>query len=589
MLDSFLNVIRRSRVQVIDDDPVIHRLAARFLEGSDVVVTSAFDGATGMRAVVDNPPDLVLLDESMPELSGMEVLRQLRKNPRTCQLPIVFATGSVDNNFISQCFAAGATDFIRKPLQRPEFIARIGTALDRHRLHQQLESAAITDELTGLLNRKGFIQGLEKTLKQADESNEHVLAVLFIDFDRFKAINDCLGHTVGDQLLKEIAYRLEEGVAAALSASGEMNASLEGRFGGDEFVILLSSLTSEADASYVANCVLARLARAYHLADNRIHSSASIGVRICGGEQDSPEAVIRDADMAMYESKLKGGGCLTFFDDSMQTRLKRRLKLESDLHGAVERDELFLLYQPILSLDDQRVEGVEALVRWRHPELGLISPGEFIPIAEETGAIIPIGDWVLEHACRQFVSWSSVMGSTAPTRLSVNLSRIQVAMPGLADHVAGCLERAAMDGSRLQLEVTENIVMGDHDVAKNALQDLRDIGVHLAMDDFGTGYSSLACLHELPFDVVKVDRSFVANIGRSRYFAAILQAVTELAANLDLHLIAEGVETAEQLALLKAMDCHSVQGFFFGKPMPPEDFAAYHIAIPRGGNSYEAA
>ena len=308
-----------------------------------------------------------------------------------------------------------------------------------------------------------------------------------------------------------------------------------------------------------------------------MYSTASIGIVTSAMPADNADDVLRDADTAMYEAKLAGKGRCAVFDVSMRQRVQNRLTLESDLRKALEASQLFLMYQPIVSLQTGQLEGLEALVRWNHPQRGLVPPGEFIPIAEDTGLILPIGEWVLREACGQFARWRASLGDAAPPSISVNLSRNQLVLPNLLEIVKLILEQTGMTPGCLHLEVTESAVMRDVATAAQMLRAIKAIGVKLDMDDFGTGYSSLACLHQFPLDVLKIDRSFIANLDRGRDFAALVYAVTQLARNLNISVVAEGIETAAQALMLQSLDCELGQGYLFSKPLSADDVAGFRV------------
>lgn len=449
---------------------------------------------------------------------------------------------------------------------------------DQIAMQQQLQIAAQTDRLTGLPNRTLLLQRLQAAIQRRLRSQHERYAVLFLDFDRFKLINDSLGHAAGDLLLTEIASRLRNAVRASDSVCRQSDA-LAARLGGDEFVILLEGLHAEQDANIVAERILSLLAQPFHLMDREIVSTASIGIVTSQMPAQSAEDVLRDADTAMYEAKAAGRGRFLLFDQTMRQRVQQHLTIESDLRRALELQQLSLLYQPIVSLDTGRVETVEALVRWNHPNHGLISPAQFIPIAEECGLILPIGHWVLQQACQQYARWANLPNALLPAGVSVNLSRAQLAMPDLPDLVAQVIADTRIDPAKIHLEITESAVMHNQDAAIKILRELKQIGVMLDLDDFGTGYSSLSSLHLFPLDVIKIDRSFIANLERGRDFAALVQAVTQLARNLGITVVAEGIENFNQLLMLQSLECAFGQGFLFSPPLPPHEAINFRMDL----------
>ncbi len=436
---------------------------------------------------------------------------------------------------------------------------------ERKQLLEQLKKLAYRDALTGLPNRPSILHSIQSTIERGDD---HQFALLFLDFDRFKLINDSLGHDVGDELLKEIAHRLQNTLR-------KTDGVISARLGGDEFVVLLSDLPDVAHATVIAERLLGVFSGSYKLGPYTVYSTASIGIVTSEHRYQSAYAMLRDADVAMYEAKAAGKGCLTIFDQAMRDKAQTRLCIESELREAISQNEFVLFYQPIVSLESHELEGAEALIRWINPERGLINPDDFITIAEETGLIIPIGNWVLDEACRQFALWRRTLLDNAPHCIHVNVSRRQLLIPNLVTIVERILKSHAIPPECLHLEVTENIIMHDRVVTMATLTKLRELGVKIDMDDFGTGYSSLACLHEFPIDVLKIDRSFVANTKDIHDVAALLHSVLTLAENLGLQVVCEGIEDTKQLATLQALGCEYGQGYLFSKPLSVEDFENY--------------
>jgi diguanylate cyclase (GGDEF)-like protein len=558
---------QRQRVLLIDDDPAIWALARRALREVPVEVFSEESGERALGRILGDPPDLVLLDHFLPGIDGLEVLRCLKRNQLTSELPVIMVTGSDSHEIITGCFEAGAEDYVRKPFCAAELKSRVRTSLERRKMLRQLKHQAHYDTLTGLPNRAQLLGRIQEAIDHARKFPEYRFGVLFLDFDRFKIINDSLGHDAGDSLLREIAERLRSIVRRDDLVLMDQGAAVPGRLGGDEFVIVLDDLR-HGDAWKVAQRILESLSDIYRFGGHVVYSTASIGVVECGREYTTPIDILRDADTAMYEAKGSGGKCCVLFDHPMREKVHARLKIEGDLREALERRQFELYYQPIVSLNTRRLEAFEALIRWRHPARGLVSPLEFIPVAEETQLIIPLGAWVLDEACRQWTDWHRRLGEAAPNGMHVNLSRRQLASPTLVEDVMATLGQYGVPPASLHLEVTESEVMRDREGASRLLQRLRDQGLLIDIDDFGTGYSSLSCLQEIPIDVLKIDGKFIANVEYGRDYAATLHAIITLAQNLNLKIVAEGIETAAHLAMLQSMDCDFAQGYLIGKPMP---------------------
>jgi diguanylate cyclase (GGDEF)-like protein len=450
-------------------------------------------------------------------------------------------------------------------------VAERGQDIDgRRRAEDELAHMALHDPLTGLANRSLFTERLTQALARM-ERHPGSVAVLFLDLDRFKVINDSLGHESGDRVLICVADRIQSVVRPEDTAS---------RFGGDEFVILCEDIVDELEAVTIAERVGAAIAQPIELTTGEIVITTSIGISISKGIADRPEELIRDADSAVYRAKERGRARYELFDHDMRLRAIRRLETENDLRRALEAGELRVYYQPLVRLDSQRVEGMEALVRWEHPQRGLLAPAAFVPVAEETGLIADLGEWVLEEACRQSVRWENrTMGRRAVT-ISVNLSARQLARPAFEESLRRILEETGAEPTNLALEITETLLVDAAAPTLATLQRLRELGVHLSIDDFGTGYSSLSYLKQFEVDSLKVDRSFVRGLGRDPQDSSIVTAVVNLAHGLGLTAVAEGVETESQRVWLHDLGCDLGQGFHFSPPRPAEalDLVVLHDA-----------
>jgi diguanylate cyclase (GGDEF)-like protein/PAS domain S-box-containing protein len=433
---------------------------------------------------------------------------------------------------------------------------------ERRQSEEKLRHDAFHDPLTGLPNRALFADHVKLTIARAKRAPGRHFAILFCDLDRFKVINDSLGHMVGDQLLAEVARRLEKCLREGDTVA---------RVGGDEFTILLEDLDNEAEAEDVANRIQAEVSAPILLDGREVYTTMSIGLVTGNGDSRDPEDLLRDADTAMYRAKSLGKARHVIFDHTMHASAINLLQIETDLRKALDKSQFFLQYQPIVSLDDFRVCGFEALIRWHHPERGLVSPLDFIPIAEDTGQIIAIGEWALNEACRQMHRWETAYPVAAPLFISVNLSCKQFNHPLLIEQVADVIKRTRISPRRLKLEITESAVMDNIDSATSMLRQLRDIGVQLAIDDFGTGYSSLSYLHKFPIDTLKIDRSFVTRMAENPENIEIVRTIIMLAQVLGMDVIAEGVETKEQLKILRDLKCEYGQGYYFSRPATAPD------------------
>lgn len=441
----------------------------------------------------------------------------------------------------------------------------------RKAMERELTEAARCDKLTGLANRTLLMSRLKGAIDRVRAGLQPRFAVLFLDFDHFKLLNDTLGHEAGDELLRGIAQRLQSTLRAADAMSEDETGNLVARFGGDEFVILINDLHARADAARIAERLLNSLAPSYSIGGRDVHSTASVGIVTSDQCMDSAEEVIRNADVAMYEAKRMGRACSVIFNESMHARLTRHVTIESGLRKAMGTPQLSLVYQPIVDLESGRIVSAEALMRWDHPQLGPISPAEFIPIAEESGLIVPLGEWVLQEACKALAHWRRQSPGQAPPAVSINVSRAELALgQRLLRRIRDNLAKFDLPAESLQLEVTEREVMRDPDLAHDLMHELRGIGVKLAMDDFGTGTSSLGCLRDYPFDCIKIDRSFVSDLEASKDVMAVIHATITLVENLGMASVAEGVESAEQVAILQSLGCRYAQGYYFSRPVSKE-------------------
>ena len=587
----------KGNILMIDDIPENLRLLSNFLSNSGYKLRSAINGEIALTAVKSAPPDLILLDINMPGMDGYEVCQHLKNDSETRDIPVIFLTAMDSVIDKIKAFSLGAVDYITKPFHLEEVLVRIENQLnlqkahaeirqlngelekrviertkqlahaneqlkeqilERNRAEQELLHIALHDSLTGLANRSLFMKQLQKCIERTKQDRTYLFAVLLLDCDRFKLVNDSLGHEVGDRVLIAISKRLK-----SCLGSQDMLA----RLGSDEFTMILEEIEEIQDAIEIAQKIQKQLEYPLDIDQYHVFINASIGIAVGTDTYQKPEHLLRDADIAMYRAKNFGNAsCYQVFESSMRDRALKRLHLETDLRLAIERQEFFLHYQPIISLTTARLTGFEALIRWQHPENGLISPGEFIPIAEETGLIIPMGLWVLREACQQMQDWEKE-SDLLNLQINVNLSVKQFRQPNLIESIDQILQQTNLDKRRLKLEITESAIMDNAEYAYQVLNQLKTREIQLSIDDFGTGYSSLSYLHRFHVDTLKIDRSFVNTISEDDESLEIIEAIVTLAHQLKMDLVAEGVETAMQFNQLRSLGIEFAQGYFFSKPL----------------------
>ncbi|HEX3913165.1 MAG TPA: EAL domain-containing protein [Steroidobacteraceae bacterium] len=573
-------------VLVVDDDPGARLLVGSALEVAGFRVTTAADGSRAIAEFQAHPADCVVLDVVMPGMSGFDVCRALRALPGSRHVPVLMQTSLDDMQSVQRAYEAGATDFSSKGInpmllaERVKFLVRAKQTQDQLRESEaRVRYLAYYDPLTGLPNRQRLLQILEQQVEWA-YPRQRGLAVLMIDVDNFSRINDTQGQAVGDSLLKEIAHRLQlclRDTERAAQGDGSLNDINDwvARTGGDEFALALPGIATSDGVQAVAQRVQLALARPFVFAQQEIPLSATIGVSMYPGDAPSAEALIKNADAAMHHGKKAGHGRLEFFKKSISTRAAKHLSMEADLRKALERSEFKLNYQPRLALDSMRVEAVEALLRWWHPQRGFVSPDEFIPLAEQSGLIVEIGDWVLREACAQARRWRDA--GNYGWQVAVNVSGVQFRDGSLVQRVSHAIDAAGIAPRMIELEFTEGALIEYSAVVSKAVKSLKELGVATALDDFGTGYSSLSYLRHFPIDTLKIDRVFVRDIvSKSSGNAPLVDAIIAMAKSLGLQTVAEGVETEAQWHYLKSRHANQVQGFLFCRPLAIEDLESWH-------------
>jgi diguanylate cyclase (GGDEF)-like protein len=563
-----------SLVLIVDDDPMVRVLVGESLRQIGLVVEEAETGEAALEFLARSQPDVILLDVLMPGMDGFETCTAIRAGERGKHIPVMMMTGLEDIDSIDHAFGLGATDFITKPLNyailghRVRYLLRTMRAFESlRRSRKAIHQLAYYDVLTNLPNRRMFTERLHQSLETA-RRNHRLVGMLFIDIDNFKYINDTFGHSVGDRLLRSVAGQLLTCLrrSDAVGREQEVDEYPVARLGGDEFTVLLNGIDKADDAARAARRIIDAIAVPFLIGTEEVVVTPSIGIAVFPYDGNSVEELIRNADTAMFNAKQHGKNSYEFYTHSMSTSAFERLAMENDLHRAFSNGEFEVYYQPRIDLRTAAVVGLETLLRWHHPEKGIVRPADFILASEECGLIVPIGEWALRTACRQLHRW--VGDGLVAVRLGINLSACQFRQTLFNQMLGDSVQEAGIPPAWLELEMTERVILEDIQGGGRALRDLKRMGVHLSLDDFGTGYSSLSLLRRLPIDTLKIDNSFVRDVGTDADNAAIVVAVIGLAHSLRMRVAAEGVETPQQLEFLREHGCDEAQGYYFAEPAP---------------------
>ncbi|GAB3551436.1 hypothetical protein GCM10027343_35640 [Noviherbaspirillum agri] len=602
--------MHKPKILLVNDHPASLLALKTLLKSApgshEYQVITATSGAEALRAVLDHQFAVILLDVSMPGMDGFETAETIHSHPRAASVPIIFITAHYADEFNRlKGYQHGAADYLISPvvpeilyskvsvfielakknmllqmqreqmaamnrdlqLQQVKDLKRINAALEteimeRRQAEQRAHELATRDPLTGLMNRRSLTEHLEHAIYRAARNGQR-LALLFLDMDKFKSINDTLGHHAGDELLLQAAKRIRRAVRES---------DIIARLGGDEFVVLMEDLPSYAAAGEVANKIVKTISTPFDVDDQIVRTSASVGISLYPQDGTNMQALMRSADLAMYHAKQEHRGGAQFFHEELNARMIERSQLEHELQHALENDEFELYYQPKVDAASGRTVGLEALLRWHHPRLGLLSGGQFIPAATDTKQVVPIGEWVISAACAQARRWQDAGHPLPEIPIAVNIAIPQI-YADLPEVISRALRRYEIPASSLQLEITESLVIRDVQKATAVLRQISDTGISIAIDDFGTGYSSLSVLKALPIDILKIDQSFVRDLGKDLGDNAIVQAIVNMARALAMHVVAEGVETEQQLNILRELGCEEHQGYFYSRPLPADALA----------------
>jgi diguanylate cyclase (GGDEF)-like protein len=560
-------------IMMVDDEPLVMEVLQALLEEQDYCnFTLVSDSKEAFDSVRVGQPDVLLLDLKMPDVDGFEILRQLRRDPVTRFLSIIVLTSSTDSATKLKALEMGATDFLAKPVDGSELALRLRNTLALKAYQDQL---AYYDSLTQLPNRKLFLDRLAWAVTNADRDEESV-ALLLISLDRYSAIRDTLGPKASDNLVRQVASRLVGELRASdtISHSG-MLADWRNlaRVSPHEFSVLLPGVSNAERLSSVAERLRASLRSSFQVEEHEVFMTGSIGIAVYPTDATDADALVKSASAATAHAKGKGRDLHQFYSEEMDVASKQRLSMETALRKALSKDELLLYFQPQISTTTGEVVGAEALLRWQREKYGMVSPAEFIPVAEELGLITSIGEWVIFEACQQAAMWEKQ--GLENLQYSVNVSGYQFQDGSLPAILNRALTESRLPPRQLMIEITESVLLGDREKIISLLNQVRSVGARLSIDDFGTDYASLSYLRDFTLDELKIDRSFIMNVVNKKQDSAIVEAVIGLAHSLGLHVVAEGVEERAQLDYLRQLGCDIIQGFYFAKPMPPEAFYDY--------------
>lgn len=606
--------VQKPKILLVNDHPAsllaLKTLLLNSPQAGETELLTASSGAEALRAVLDHQFAVILLDVSMPGMDGFETAEIIHSHPRSASVPIIFITAHyADEMNRLKGYLRGAADYLISPvipqilyskvgvfielakkniqlehqkeelatmnrdlqLQQMEDLKRINAALEseiieRRQAEERAHALATRDSLTGLMNRRSLTEGLERAIIRSARHGQR-LALLFLDLDKFKSINDTMGHNAGDELLMQVAERINHAVRGS---------DIVARLGGDEFVVMMEALPSYTAAAEVARKIITALGKPFQLTSQSVKTSASVGISLYPQDGATMQALMRSADLAMYHAKQERRGTIQFFHEELNARMLERSRLEQELQHALENDEFELYYQPKVEARTGRVAGVEALLRWHHPRLGTLSGGDFIPTAAETGQLVPIGEWVISAACAQARLWRDrgIDFPSIPIAVNVAIPQLYADLP---DVIYRELRRHDVPPSSLQLEITESLLIEDLEKASSVLREISESGITIAIDDFGTGYSSLSVLKTLPIDILKIDQSFVRDLGKDLSDNAIVAAIVNMARALALRVVAEGVETHEQTDILRDLGCDEHQGYYYSRPLPARDLADHFL------------
>lgn len=554
----------RPIVVLADDDPSIRLMVRHVLESEDFDIVEASDGLEAIKAVEKYHPALILLDAVMPGIDGFTTCQQIKEKGHT-DIPVMMITGLDDDASVERAYEVGAIDFITKPIKWAVLKHRVKSVVAKVIAERKVQLLAYRDSLTNLPNRLLFADRLEQSIIRSDRGRTS-MALMLIDIDDFKLVNDSFGHDAGDKLIKAVGE---------LIAKSLRRADTIARLGGDEFAVIIEGIDGPEDAISIADNLTTILEHNVRLDDQETYTSASIGIAVYPEDGKDARTLLKNADTAMFRAKENGRHCFQFYKPEMSVSAMERLDLENNLKSAFENDEYLIHYQPIIDIHKNEIVGVEALLRWQHPEKGMIQPNDFVSVVEDCGLIVALGEWLIFSVCKQISVWQEA--GLKDQQVSINLAARQFKEQDLVAVFTQAIAEHNIDASSLAVEVTERTLIDNAGGVEDTLKKLRAMGIQVMLDDFGTGYASLAFLKEFPVDVVKIDRAFVIGIPDNYEDSAVVDAIAGLTRGLKLRLLAEGVENERQLDVLKSVGCQYGQGYYWSKPLPGDEYEQFYM------------
>lgn len=551
-------------VVLADDDPSIRLMVRHVLESEDFDIVEASDGLEAIKAVEKHHPALILLDAVMPGIDGFTTCKQIKDKGYT-DIPVMMITGLDDDASVERAYEVGAIDFITKPIKWAVLKHRVKSVVAKVVAERKVQLLAYRDTLTSLPNRLLFADRLEQAVIRCERSRTS-MALMLVDIDDFKLVNDSFGHDAGDKLIKAVGQLISKSLRRADTIA---------RLGGDEFAVIIEGINSPDDAISIADNLTTILEHNVRLDDQETYTSASIGIAVYPDDGKDARTLLKNADTAMFRAKENGRHCFQFYKPEMSVTAMERLDLENSLKAAFENDEFLIYYQPVIDIHKNEIVAVEALLRWQHPDKGMIHPVDFISIVEDCGLIVALGEWLIFSICKQISIWQDA--GLEKQHVSINLAPRQFKEQDLVVVFTQAMSEYDVDASSLSVEITERTLIDNIGEVEATLKKLRSMGMRIMLDDFGTGYASLAYLKEFPVDVVKIDREFIAGIPDNREDSAIVEAIAGLTRGLNLSLIAEGVENEPQLKVLKSIGCQYAQGYYWSKALPGDEYEQFFI------------